>query len=119
MKLLICGSRSLDFIDAICLTDIINDLGLDVVDEVISGGSHGPDQAAITWARQYNIPVTIVRPDWDRYGKAAGPIRNREMVQQCDECLAIWDGISRGTKSTIDMTREANKPLWLKELKNR
>ena len=36
----------------------------------------GPIQPAPEWAIEYNIPHKVFPPDWDEYGKAAGPIRN-------------------------------------------
>ena len=44
--------------------------------------------------------------DWERHGKAAGYIRNREMAQNADALVAFWDGESRGTKSMIDLAKE-------------
>jgi hypothetical protein len=45
--------------------------------------------------------------DWDKHGKAAGFIRNQEIVDNCDFVVAFWDGASRGTKDTIDRARKA------------
>lgn len=36
--------------------------------------------------------------DWERLGKAAGPIRNEEMAEIADALIAFWDGQSRVTK---------------------
>lgn len=45
----------------------------------------------------------IYRADWDTHGKAAGPIRNRVMLDEGpDILLAFWDGKSRGTKDCIN-----------------
>ena len=43
--------------------------------------------------------------DWERHGRAAGPIRNEEMAEVSDALIAFWDGKSRGTKSMIEIAR--------------
>lgn len=49
--------------------------------------------------------------DWDAHGKAAGPIRNREMAQYGDALLLIWDGKSRGSASMLKEARSAKLPI--------
>lgn len=52
--------------------------------------------------------------DWDRFGNAAGPIRNQEMVQSgVDLCLAFWKGRSVGTGITIRLAGEAGVTTWI------
>lgn len=58
------------------------------------------------WACRHNIPVDHFPAKWDEHGKAAGPIRNREMAGGADALIAIWDGQSRGT---ADMIRAADE----------
>ena len=45
-----------------------------------------------------------------KYGKAAGPIRNKQMAefasQQTGMLIAFWDGKSRGTGSMIRLAKE-------------
>lgn len=104
MKLLVCGSRSFDNYEALSYA-----LDAIPVTEIIHGGAKGADTLAAQYAQRRHIPATVVKPDWTRHGKAAGPIRNRQMVDMCSEVLAFWDGKSRGTKSTIDYARKAGK----------
>ena len=40
-------------------------------------------------------------PDWERYGKSAGPLRNKIMVDKADFIICFWNGKSRGTASTV------------------
>lgn len=61
---------------------------------------------AESYAEMRGIPVKRFDADWDKHGKAAGPIRNREMINEADELISFWDGESRGTKGTIDMANE-------------
>lgn len=49
--------------------------------------------------------------DWEKHGRAAGPIRNAEIVAACDKLIAFWDGKSRGTQDAIKKARAAGKLL--------
>jgi len=114
--LLICGSRSIE-LDKELLDDIINKHDLKDITEVISGGARGPDHTAIIWARSKGIKCTVMKADWNKYGKKAGILRNREMAEMCDVCLSVWDGSSVGTASTMSFVEELNKPLYVEEYK--
>lgn len=116
MKLLICGSRSIELTKEL-LDDIIQEYDIKDITEVISGGARGPDHAAILWARSRNIPCTIMKAEWGRHGKKAGILRNKEMAELCDECLSVWDGSSVGTASTMAFIEELGKPLYVKEFR--
>jgi len=43
--------------------------------------------------------------DWNRHGRAAGPIRNEKMAEVSDALIAFLDGKSRGTRSMIEIAR--------------
>ena len=53
----------------------------------------------------------IFRPDWDRYGKAAGIIRNKDIVENSNMVIAFWDGKSKGTASSIELAKKMDKNL--------
>lgn len=108
MKLAIIGSRTFtDF--ELMEKEILRLYQLDQITEIVSGGATGADTLAEMFAQKYNIPTSINRPDWAKYGKRAGYIRNKEIVDQADQVIAFWDGVSRGTKITIDLANRANK----------
>lgn len=79
-------------------------------DIVITGDASGVDAYARSASEQARICI-IVRPAWERDGKAAGPIRNREIAGICDRMVAYWDGRSRGTFSAINFARAMNKDV--------
>lgn len=116
MKLLIAGSRSItneSWVFYHLFTKTRN-LRLDYGDnlkvtEVVSGNAKGVDQIGEKWARIQNIPVKIFKPDWDNLGKAAGFIRNEEMVKYCDFAIIIWDNKSKGTAHTIHLLDKHKK----------
>lgn len=78
--------------------------------EIASGGARGVDSLAEKLANEENFLLKIFSADWNKYGKSAGPIRNRQMVEYIKEkdgvCLIFWDGQSRGTKNDIDLCNE-------------
>ena len=63
------------------------------------------------------IKLTEFRPDYERYGRAAPLKRNDQIVEYADHVVAIWDGMSRGTKYTIDRCIRYGKPLTVFTLK--
>jgi len=81
--------------------------------EIVSGGAIGADELGERYAREHNIPITIFLPDWKKYRRAAGPIRNRLIVDAADHVIAFWDGESRGTLSGINLAKAARKKLTI------
>lgn len=106
MNLAVIGSRSL--IDEKIVFETL-DLLKDKICVLITGGADGADQIAEKWASINNVPKIIHLPDWANHGKSAGIRRNRLIAQDCDLCVAFWDGVSKGTKSTIDMCLRMQK----------
>jgi hypothetical protein len=51
------------------------------VTEVVSGVDAGADEFGEKWAKINNIPVKIFKADWKTHGRAAGPIRNKQMAE--------------------------------------
>jgi len=95
----ISGSRSIT--DA-KLVDSILDQHLAVKDVVHVGDASGVDAIVADYCYRRFCEVIVHKADWDRHGKSAGPLRNREMADQADRLIAIWDGRSKGTKNMID-----------------
>jgi len=86
--------------------------------QIISGGAKGADTLAHRLAQEESLPITVIKPDWKQFGRAAGPIRNRAIVDAADMVIAFWDGQSRGTESTLEYARSKQK-LVLVELVER
>jgi hypothetical protein len=83
------------------------------VDEVVHGDSGIVDKSGALWGMLFEKTITPFPADWDQHGKAAGPIRNREMAEYADELIALWDGKSRGTKNMIDEMLKVGKPVHI------
>lgn len=53
-----------------------------LVQLLLHGGARGADWAIDTAAHRLGWAVDILRPDWLRYGRAAGPVRNGQMLRR-------------------------------------
>lgn len=76
--------------------------------EIVSGGAKGADYWGAFWAIERTLPVTEFKANWDKYGKSAGPIRNKKMAEYADALIAFWDGKSKGTENMIKLAKEYN-----------
>jgi hypothetical protein len=77
---------------------------------------HGCARGVDTWAGLIaeDCGATVLRrpADWNRYGRQAGALRNRQMLEEARRhpillVVIFWDGVSRGTKHMIDLCRSA------------
>ena len=93
-----------------CLADINSKN--DII--ILSGAANGSDKLGVRYALENNFRVELFLPEWDKYGKSAGPKRNKLMAQACDYVICFWDGESSGTRSMINYAKEYNKPLYIK-----
>jgi Protein of unknown function (DUF2493). len=76
----------------------------------------GVDYFTSAWVQSWYTPSSVCESvyvaAWDDFGKAAGPIRNREMAQAgADLCLAFPLGESRGTWNCVNECKKAGIPV--------
>lgn len=112
MRVIVAGSR------AVCVRAAVEDAMTRCpwwgrVSEVVHGGARGVDSLAGAVARTHGLSVRVFPADWRANGKAAGPIRNRQMAGYADALVAVWDGASRGTANMIDEMRRLGKPVYV------
>lgn len=71
---------------------------------IIHGGCRGADQIADKYARSAGIEVKQYKPEWNIYGRKAGPIRNSMMLGENKEArvIAFLRPESRGTQDCIN-----------------
>ena len=115
MKLIIAGSRDLmgmQSFDYHALEGLLYGVIELFPDEIVSGCSGIIDNAAIKFAGYNDIKLSKFPADWTTHGKAAGPIRNRQMAEYGDALLLIWDGNSRGSASMLNEMEKLNKPVY-------
>lgn len=81
------------------------------------GAARGADTIAGTIAESLGVPVTPFPADWKRFGRRAGPIRNRQMLREFrpTRALAFHDHIeqSKGTKDMVGAARAAGIPTFV------
>lgn len=77
----------------------------------LSGGCRGADTLGERYAKENGYKIERHSADWGKFGKSAGPKRNREMADAADYVICFWDGKSKGTKSMIEFAKKYNKPL--------
>ena len=104
-RILVCGGRSYADPNAVAwaLDGIQAREGIACL---IEGGADGADKLAWLYATHRNIPVHTFPAAWGRYGKAAGPMRNRMMIEFGKPDIVI---AFPGGAGTADMVRQAKK----------
>ncbi len=80
------------------------------ITEVVSGGAAGADSDGEIWACELNIPVRRFAADWDKHGKAAGPIRNAEMADYAEALIAFPGG--KGTANMVKQAKKKGLKIW-------
>lgn len=107
MKVLVCGGR--DFNDALTLGSWLGGIhkqrGITLL---IEGGARGADFMAREFAKWSCIPTKTFEADWDRHGKAAGPIRNQQMLDEGRPDLVVAFP-TKHSVGTYDMIAKAKK----------
>lgn len=110
MKLAIVGSRTFSRYGWFKFV-VVHYYPICNIEQIVSGGAKGADSLAKRYAKEYDIPYLEFPANWELYGKSAGYRRNIDIVNACDEVLAFWDGVSRGTKHTIDTAKKQGKKV--------
>lgn len=118
MKVIIAGTRYKDPVNKIPFDDYglivsaIERSGFEITEEVC-GMAIGVDKLGEQWAITNNVPVKEMPADWNRHGKAAGPIRNRQMAEYADAAIIVWDGESPGSRNMINEMIRKKKPYYI------
>jgi predicted Rossmann-fold nucleotide-binding protein len=85
--------------------------------KIISGCAVGPDTLGAKWAFEHGQAVEKMPAEWGKFGKKAGMIRNRAMLESADAVICFHDGKSAGTKQMIEITKQSGKPIRIVEVK--
>lgn len=90
-RLLVCGGRN--FSDREYLEKFLDNLQVgESFTTLIHGAARGADRLAGIWAKSRGLEVIEVPAEWDRYGRAAGPIRNNEMLKHSPDLVVAFPG---------------------------
>lgn len=119
MRVLVCGGREYDDWDTLYSTlyDIFDDGERPLTNPfvVISGGAKGADFLARVWAKFMSIEFPSVSyeeypADWKTHGKAAGPIRNKQMLEEGKPDLVVAFPGGTGTANMVKQAKEKGVP---------
>jgi hypothetical protein len=112
MRVLICGDRN--WTNAQLIDEWIATLPADTI--IIQGEARGADSTARDSAKERGLVVESYPADWEQYGRAAGPVRNKQMLDaKPDYVLAFHHDIanSKGTANMVALAEKAGIPVRL------
>lgn len=115
---LICGGR--EFADEAMFDDVMRQLvGMfGLPSKVVHGKATGADTLADRWAKRMAIDVVACAADWDKHGKAAGPIRNEDMLMDHKPKRVIAFPGGRGTDDMVQRARNRRGEIEIIEIKS-
>ena len=107
MKVLVCGGRN--YSDFSFMENILNQIS---ITSIVNGGASGADSLSTLWAKKNNIPFYEIKANWEFYGKKAGPIRNKLMLDTHPdiELIVVFSG-GKGTQNMVIQAQKAKKQL--------
>ena len=116
-RVIIAGTRTFDDYGLLCLhTDyMLQEKRKKRRIVIVSGAAKGADALGEQYARERGYKIQRYPADLERYGKAAGPLRNDLMARNADALIAYWDGRSPGTKNMIDTARNYGLKVSVKQ----
>lgn len=105
MRIIVCGGR--DFRNAAYVFSSLDKLHSEwPITELMQGGATGADALARDWAISKGIKRWVCHADWEKHGKAAGPLRNARMLEWKPDAVVAFPG-GRGTANMISQARAA------------
>lgn len=103
VRVLVCGGRA--YTDKARVFRELDELeetrGIQIV---LHGGAPGADDCAEAWANQRGVLSRWWKAEWNKHGRAAGPIRNETMLREGKPDLVL---AFPGGRGTADMVRRA------------
>lgn len=103
MRVIVAGSRTI--LSQQLVNQAITDSGF-IITELVSGAARGVDKMGELWATMNCVPIKPYHARWSAHGRAAGMMRNIIMADYVDALIAIWDGVSAGTKHMIYIAKK-------------
>ena len=113
MIVLVCGGR--DYNNKVRLFNVLTRYNeKHGVHLIIHGGCVGADRLSGDWALNRQVPYLVFPAKWDKYGKAAGQMRNAIMLDNNwatpEVCIAFKGGV--GTKDMMNRLRRAGLEVF-------
>jgi hypothetical protein len=106
MRVLVCGGRR--WSDTDYTYAYLNFLhSKEPITSIIEGDAKGADRMAGYWARKNHIDNYKYKADWKQYGKSAGPIRNKQMLEEGKPDLVVAFPGGKGTAHMVELAKKA------------
>lgn len=109
MKIIVCGSH-LDSKPGFIWQWLDKLHKVKPITLLIHGGAKHVDTWAGKWAYTRGVKVSVHHANWRKYGLAAGPIRNAEMLKEKPDAVIAFPG-GRGTANMCNQAKEAGVPV--------
>ena len=118
-KIIVCGGRHFD--DYVLLKSVV-DKRIEESEfspgevEIVSGHCKGADMLGEKYAAEHGCSIKVFQADWGKYGRAAGPVRNKQMVDYIATAenklvIAFVNENTKGTKNTVAYAKKAGIPV--------
>jgi hypothetical protein len=104
--MLVCGGRG--YLDAERIDRVLDVLGPSLV---IHGDARGADSMAANWAAKRGVPHKLFQAEWQRLGKVAGPLRNRQMLREGKPDLVVAFPGGAGTADMVGASMQNGVPV--------
>jgi hypothetical protein len=116
MRILVCGGRNFD--EYWFVSKTLYSLFPPTTDDmstwlppsdtvIIHGNAAGADACADQWAVVNWTGLEIYEADWETYGKGAGHIRNKRMLEEGNPDLVVAFPGGRGTANMVKIAKRA------------
>lgn len=110
MKVLVCGGR--DYKDWDQMYSVMDGIdGDNKITWLIHGEARGADRMAGAWAVSKGIHISSFPANWAKYGKRAGYVRNKQMLDERHPDLVVAFPGGRGTAMMVQLAREQGVPV--------
>jgi len=110
VNIIACGGR--DFSDRDFVYRILDKVHAQkTIGFLIQGGQKGADRLAAEWSFDRGVRMISIPAEWKVHGGAAGPMRNREMLEYGPTAVVAFPG-GRGTASMIGIAKKAGIFVW-------
>lgn len=89
-------------------------IGYGVQVKLLDGNARGADTLAHEVAKELGYETERFQAEWGKFGRAAGPMRNKRMLdQKPDLVIAFNDDNDKGTRNMIEQAKKAGVTVYV------